>query len=317
MYSTAFSMPVVALAAGTLALAPAATAHATENTSSHGKATAVVLRTGLDVSLLNKTVDVPLNLSLNDVHAPADAGQTALTAKLDGVDGGRPFSVLRADVATARATADKHKAEGYVNLVNAQLHVPGLPLIGLIKVGTVTSKATCEAGEHPTAESNLLGHVVVLGKKVTVSTGGTTKVTVPGVGEVRLELSKREVASRTAAATALELTVSVNPLNLNVAEVNGTVTLAKATCESPKGGSSSGGGSDPGPSTGTGTGTGTGSGTKAEAQNVATSEQNLAETGGGSATPYLAAGAAGLLAVGGAVVYAARRRKPATVNVRD
>ncbi|WP_127354385.1 SCO1860 family LAETG-anchored protein [Actinacidiphila soli] len=312
-------MPVVALAAGTLALAPAATAHATGNTSSSGKATAVVLRTGLDVSLLNNTVDVPLNLSLNDVHAPADAGQTALIAKLDGVDGGKPFSVVRADVATARATADKHKAEGYVNLVNAQVHVPGLPLIGLIKVGTVTSRATCEAGKQPTAESNLLGHVAVLGKRVTVSTGGTTKVTVPGVGEVRLDLSKREVTSRTAAATALELTVSVNPLNLNVAEVNGTVTLAKATCESPKAGSSTGGSSDPSPgtSTGAGSGTGTGTGTKAKAQNVATSEQNLAETGGSSATPYLAAGAAGLLAIGGAVVYAARRRKPATVNVRD
>jgi LPXTG-motif cell wall-anchored protein len=310
-------MPVVALAAGTLALAPAATAHATGNTSSSGKATAVVLRTGLDVSLLNNTVDVPLNLSLNDVHAPADAGQTALIAKLDGVDGGKPFSVVRADVATARATADKHKAEGYVNLVNAQVHVPGLPLIGLIKVGTVTSRATCEAGKQPTAESNLLGHVAVLGKRVTVSTGGTTKVTVPGVGEVRLDLSKREVTSRTAAATALELTVSVNPLNLNVAEVNGTVTLAKATCESPKAGSSTGGSSDPSPGTSTGAGSGTGTGTKAKAQNVATSGQNLAETGGSSATPYLAAGAAGLLAIGGAVVYAARRRKPATVNVRD
>ena len=55
----------------------------------------------------------------------------------------------------------------------------------------------------------------------------------PGVGEVRLDLAKTEQTSRTAAATALELKVSVNPLKLNVAEVEGTVTLAEATCETP------------------------------------------------------------------------------------
>ncbi|CAM5723232.1 hypothetical protein SCANM63S_07588 [Streptomyces canarius] len=55
----------------------------------------------------------------------------------------------------------------------------------------------------------------------------------PGVGEVRLDLSRRSTTTRTAAATALELTVSVNPLKLNVADVEGTVTLARATCESP------------------------------------------------------------------------------------
>jgi hypothetical protein len=68
---------------------------------------------------------------------------------------------------------------------------------------------------------------------VSVSAGGPTEVKVPGVGEVRLDLAQRETTSRTAAATALELTVSINPLNLNVADVTGTVTLAKATCETP------------------------------------------------------------------------------------
>lgn len=108
MYSTAFRRPVVALAAGTLALAPAATAQATQSTSGSGKsgkATAVVLRTGLDVSLLSRTVDVPLRLTLNEVRAPAAADRTALSARLDGVDHGRAFSVLRADAAVARATA--------------------------------------------------------------------------------------------------------------------------------------------------------------------------------------------------------------------
>ena len=75
--------------------------------------------------------------------------------------------------------------------------------------------------------------MTVLGKKVSISTGGATHVKVPGAGEVRLDLSQRETTSRTAAATALELTVSVNPLHLDVAEVTGTLTLAESTCETP------------------------------------------------------------------------------------
>src|SRR5882672_9839933 len=89
------------LAAGPAVLAGAGSAHATDD---EGRASAVVLRTGLDVSLLNKTVNVPLTVSLNAVQAPQSAEKTALTAQLDGVDGGQPFSVLRADVASAKAT---------------------------------------------------------------------------------------------------------------------------------------------------------------------------------------------------------------------
>jgi hypothetical protein len=320
-------MPAAAaLAAGALVLSSAATARATESTSS-GKATAAVLRAGLDVSLLSKSADVPLNVSLSDVRAPADAGRTALTARLDAVDHGRPFNVLRAEVATARATADGRKAEGYVNVVGARVNVPGLPLLGLIKAETITSRATCEVGKRPVAESNLLGRVSVLGKRVAVSAGGPTKVAVPGIGEVRLDLSKRETTSRTAAATALVLTVAVDPLNLNVAEVTGQVTLAAATCETPGGagtespsGTGSSPESSPGNETAPGTETAPGAATGARAQNVATTdatEEHLADTGGSAATQYLAAGAAALLATGSLVAYAARRRRPAPVDVKD
>ncbi|MGW1272329.1 SCO1860 family LAETG-anchored protein, partial [Streptomyces sp. NPDC002491] len=228
----AAALAATALAAGPAALAGAGPAHAGDGP---GRASAAVLRTDLDVSLLNRTADVPLAVSLNEVHAPQSAEKTALTAELDGVAGGRPFSVLRADVAEARATADEKKAEASTRLVHARLHLPGLPLRSLVEVGTVTSKATCEAGRAPVAVANLLGSVTVLGKKVSVSTGGTTDVKAPGVGEVRLELSKRATTTRTAAATALELTVSVDPLKLNVADVTGTVTLAAASCETPAG----------------------------------------------------------------------------------
>ncbi|UNM14353.1 LPXTG cell wall anchor domain-containing protein [Streptomyces formicae] len=269
----------------------AAPAHATGGAD--GRASAVVLRTGLDVSLLNKTVNVPLKASLNEVQAPASAEKTALTVQVEGVDQGRPLNVLRADVASAKATADREKAEGSVTLAHAKVHVPGLPLLSLIEVEEVTSRAVCAAGEKPVAESNLLGTVRVLGKKVTLTTGGTTRVEVPGVGEVRLELSRTETTSRTAAVTALELAVSVNPLKLNVAEVEGAVTLAAATCEAPAPASAAPSAAPSAPP---------------EVKPQTGPQENLAETGGSSATPYVAAGAFALLAAGTAGVVLARRR---------
>ncbi|HEY9367097.1 SCO1860 family LAETG-anchored protein, partial [Streptomyces sp.] len=271
-------------------------AHAT---GGEGRASAVVLRTGLDVSLLNKTVQVPLKASLNEVQAPASADKTALTVELQGVDEGKPFSVLRADVATARATVEGKKAEGYANLAKARLHVPGLPLLSLIEVEKVTSKAVCEAGRQPVAESNVLGQVTVLGRKTTLTSGGTTKVTVPGVGEVTLDLSKTHTTSRTAAATALQLKVELNPLKLNVAEVNGVVTLAEATCETPKATQPSNPPSDK-PSEPADENTGI--------KTQAGDGPDLAETGGSSATPYLVGGAAALLAAGAGALALTRAR---------
>ncbi|GHF63946.1 SCO1860 family LAETG-anchored protein [Streptomyces thermodiastaticus] len=299
------------LAAGPVALAGAGTAHATED---HGRATASVLHTGLDVSLLDRTADVPLTVSLDEVRAPESADRTALTARLDGVDGGRPFSVLRADVARSAATTSADKAEGSVELAHARVHVPGLPGLSLIELGQVTSRATCEAGRTPVATSNVLGAVTVLGKKVTLTAGGTTDVTVPGVGEVRLDLSHRATTSRTAAATALELTVSVDPSKLGVAKVEGTVTLAKATCASPAAPAQDGQpAANPAP-TATPTGASaraadaTTQGGHVRPQGARAAEPDLAATGGSSLTPYLAGGAAVLLAAGGGALVVARRR---------
>ncbi|WP_432038800.1 SCO1860 family LAETG-anchored protein [Streptomyces cucumeris] len=290
-------MPTRRLAAVTAAAAvsvlgalPAGTAHA-DTAKTTGKADAVVLRTDLNVALLNKTVSAPLAVVLNEVHAPQTASKTALSATLDGVDGGKPFNVLRADVATAKAAVDKQRAEGYSNLVNAEVHVPGLATMPLIQVQQVTSKAVCAAGKRPTADSNLLGSATVLGKKINLTAGGTTTVDVPSVGTVRLDLSKTSVTSRTAAATALNLKVSVNPLKLNVSEVNGQVTLVRATCESPA------------------------AADEPEAPEVGSQAKpdpkpdDLAETGGSSATPYLIGGGALLLAMGAAAVGLSRRRR--------
>ncbi|MFH9238175.1 SCO1860 family LAETG-anchored protein [Streptomyces anulatus] len=317
MNSNTFRLAALAVAAGPVALLAAVPAHAapaTPTTGGEGRASAVVLRTGLDVSLLNKSVQVPLKVTLNEVQAPASAEKTALSVNVDGVEGGAPVSVLRADVATANATVDEHRAEGYTNLAKARIHVPGLPVLSLIEVEKVTSKAVCEVGRKPVAESNVLGHVAVLGKKVTLSAGGPTRVAVPGVGEVSLDLSKTVTTERTAAATALQLKVSVNPLNLNVAEVEGEVTLAEATCETPKGPKTPEKPKTPEePKTpedpGTTDGGSTGGDVKTQTgSDTGPTEANLAETGGSSTTPYIAGGAALLLAVGAGATVLARRR---------
>ncbi|WP_229916435.1 SCO1860 family LAETG-anchored protein [Streptomyces fructofermentans] len=312
MNSNAFRMPArrlavtavaTALAAGPTVLAGAGTAHATGD---HGRAGAAVLRTGLDVSLLDKTVDVPLTVSLNEVEAPRSAEKTALTVKLDGVDGGKPFTVLGAEVARADATVSASKSEGSVQLAHAKVHVPGLPLLSLIEIEKVTASAVCEAGEKPVAKANPVGAVTVLGKRTTLTAGGPTVVKVPGVGEVRLDLSSTRTTSRTAAATALRLKVSINPLKLNVAEVDGTVTLAEATCEAPDVPAQEAPAREPAeaapadpvePAAG-------------EApQGAPVEEANLAATGGSSSTPYVAAGAVALLLAGGGAVALARRRR--------
>ncbi|MEU3944772.1 SCO1860 family LAETG-anchored protein [Streptomyces sp. NPDC029526] len=304
------------LAAGPAALAGAGSAHATGD---EGSASAAVLRTGLDVALLNKSVQAPLAVSLNAVEAPESARKTALTATLDGVDGGKPFSVLRAEVADAQATVEGARAEASTTLAKARVHVPGLPLLSLIELEKVTSKAVCEAGRTPLASATLPGSVTVLGKRVTLTSNGTTEVRVPGVGEVRLELSKTETTSRTAAATALRLQVAVNPAKLNVAEVDGTVTLAEAKCEAPGTAEAPAGEQEAAaPDTGEKAAPG-----KQEAEDVrpqgARAEEaapekgkdgaNLAETGGDSTTPYIAGGAVALLAAGGAAVAISRRSR--------
>ncbi|MEW1890159.1 MULTISPECIES: SCO1860 family LAETG-anchored protein [unclassified Streptomyces] len=372
MNSNTFRLAALAVAAAPVAALVAVPAHAapaTTTSGGDGKASAVVLRTALDVSLLNKTVDVPLKVTLNEVQAPRSAEQTALSVRLDGVDRGKPFSVLKADVATAKATADQHRAAGYSNLANARVSLPGLTMFPLLKVEKVTSKAVCEAGSRPVAEANVLGSVSVLGKRVTLTAGGTTRVAVPQVGEVTLDLSKTRTTSRTAAAVALQLKVSINPGNLNVADVKGEVTLAEATCETPKGhgghtggggnggghngggdnggnenggnengggdnggnenggatgGGSTDGGSGDGGATdgGSGNGGSTGGGDKAGStggggdvktqtgtdQAPAATDGDLAETGSSSSTPYIAGGAALLLAAGAGAMVLTRRR---------
>ncbi|UGY90687.1 SCO1860 family LAETG-anchored protein [Streptomyces gobiensis] len=233
MNKSVFSM----LAATALVGVVAVPAHAT-GAGDQGEASASVLRTNLNIGLLDKT-EVPFAVAVNEVKAPGKSGgseeKTTLTAKLDGVGHGKPFPVLRADVASAKAKAHEHKAAAHVRLAHAKVYVPGKPLHPVVELEKVTSQAFCPAGEQPKAEANVLGWVKLLGKKVKLTAAGTTTVEVPEVGKVRLDLSKTHTTSRTSAASALILSVSVKPLALNVADVAGKITLAEAKCRTPHG----------------------------------------------------------------------------------
>ncbi|SEO75868.1 SCO1860 family LAETG-anchored protein [Actinacidiphila rubida] len=278
----------VALAAGSAAFAPAVQA-APASSHADGSATATVLRAGLDVSLLHKTVDVPVDVSLNDVRAPGDARETALTVTVGhGVELGRPITLLQARVATANATVDHRTARGYANIVDAELHLPGLPLLSLVKLDAITSKATCTAGRAPAASSTLAG-VTVLGRHIALNAVGTTELSVPGVGRVSLELNRTDVTSSSAAATALHLGVHVNPLNLGVAEVSGDVTLAQATCHTPHGGGSTGGSTSGGSTDGGSTDGGSTDGGSTDGGGGSTS----GSTSGGSTTGSTAGSTSG------------------------
>ncbi len=295
MNSSLFRLPAVASAAGALTLLALAAGPAQATGDDKGTARASVLTAGLDVSLLDKSLNVPVKASLNEVTAPGAASRTALTVTVDGVGAGRPVSMLRADVAKAEADVRAERAEAHAELARAKVHVPGLPLLSLIEVEKITSRSVCVAGARPEAEANALGRVTVLGKRVTLTAGGVTRVRVPAVGEVALTLARTHTTTREAAAAALELKVSVNPLKLNVAEVEGVVTLASTACTVPDVRTVQAAPAAPT------------SPAAPAPQTVAADPVNLAETGGSSATPYLVGGGVLLLAVGGVAVARGRR----------
>ncbi|MFJ4594084.1 MULTISPECIES: SCO1860 family LAETG-anchored protein [unclassified Kitasatospora] len=305
--------------------APAATASSSPSSAaSPGKARAVTAELALDVSLLNKTVDVPVDLALNKVETPAQREGSLLTAKVDGVDQQGPVTLVKADIGTAVTRIDAKGTAASVKLVNADVHAPGLPATTLIGLEAMSAEATCPVDGQPTADVVAPAKLTVLGKPVTIGLYGPTKVDVPLIGSVSVELSKKSTTSTTAAASALEVQVEVNPLNLNVAKVTGRITVASVSCEKPSapavGATPTQAPTSPAPT-----------GTAATAQPVADTTTRavvpqaatekpgpsekpaagLAATGGSSATGPLAVGAAALVAGGAGALWATRRRRAA------
>ncbi|MFC1419777.1 SCO1860 family LAETG-anchored protein [Streptacidiphilus cavernicola] len=315
-----------------VALVAATGQSAVADTPPAGTASAVTARVGLDVTLLN-SVDVPIDVSLNAVHAPQSADGNLLTATVQGLKGGgsAPQTLVDAALGHSAAIVDKDGARASVDLVTADVKLPGLLLRDLLKVQEVKASADCPAHGRPSAAVNVLGDVTVLGTKVSLSAVGPTHVAVPGIGVVDVEFSQKEVTSRTAAATALGVTVTVNPGGLNVLKVSGSVQLASVSCEMGK---QHGGGTPPvhttapgAPSSSAAPTTGAGNPpppTSAPAEPVsvtstvpagtdaspAPARVDLAETGGGSSAPMITGVALVLVGAGtGAVVLTRRRRR--------
>lgn len=305
---TAFARRLAALSAtGFLltgsALAAEATAVPATDTS-RGSATAVAFRAALDVSRAEPAGTMPLRTTLSEVQAPETAEKKTLDVTLDHVNRDRPVRLLQADAVRSKADVADGRAEGTSHLVRARVHVPGLPALSLVEIEKITSRATCVAGQKPVAESQVVGSITALGKQVPLTADGTATVDAPGVGTVRLALSQEETTSATAAVTGLRLQVSVDPLRLGVEKVEGSVTLAQATCRAPQPASESPAPSVPQSATPTTAGR-----SAPLAQSVAPSQEaDLAETGGSPVTPYLLAGGAVLVTVGGAAAAFAGRR---------
>ncbi|MEV4560150.1 SCO1860 family LAETG-anchored protein [Kitasatospora sp. NPDC049285] len=305
------SAAAVALAASALAVAlPLPTARAADGgtPARPGKAKAVTAELDLDVTLLN-AVDVPVNVALNKVESPAQRDAAMLTATVDGVDQGRPVNLVKAQVGKSVTRADERQATASVQLVGADLHVPGLPLTTLLGLEAMSAEATCPVDGQPTAEVTAPARLTVLGRSVAVGLNSPTHVEVPAIGTVDVEFSKKTVTTTTAAASALEVKVSINPLNLNVAKVNGTLTVASVSCEKPVAavGPAAAVSSAP-PSSAPATAQG-------RALPKAATEESLAYTGS-SGTTALAAGGVTLLVAGGAAVWMTRRRRAAHARHR-
>ncbi|MEK2491728.1 LAETG motif-containing sortase-dependent surface protein [Kitasatospora purpeofusca] len=335
-------MPTATAAPG----APGGPGTGTAAPGSPGKARAVTAELDLDVRLLNNAVDVPVNVSLNKVESPAQRDGTVLTAKVDGVDQSGPVTLVKADVGKSVTRTDAKGATASVTLADADVHAPGLPGTTLLGLEALTATATCPVDGQPTADVVAPAKLTVLGKSVTVSLYGPTKVDVPLVGSVSVEFSKKTTTSTTAAASALEVQVAVDPLNLNVAKVTGTIRIASVSCEkpvpavptatatpapsdaapsvtpaaqpvadvTPSGAPSAGPGTAraaaPQGATATPSARRTGTGTSSAAPD------HLASTGGNDATAPLAAGAAALVAGGAFALWGTRRRRAVAAHAR-
>ncbi|WP_329568650.1 hypothetical protein [Kitasatospora sp. NBC_01266] len=228
VHRTAVLLAVTALTA--LPMAAPARADAAPT----GQADAVTAELKLDVSLLNNAVDVPVDIALNKVESPGAAQHGALlSATVAGVAQPGPITLLKADIGSSVTHLDAQGASAAVQLLNADVHAPGLPGSTLLGLQALSSSVSCPVDGQPTATVNMPAQLSVLGHQVNLRVDGSTQVDVPAIGSVDIEFAQHSTTSTTAAAAALSVHVVLNPLNLNVAKVDGTITVASVSCVKP------------------------------------------------------------------------------------
>ncbi|MEY9944149.1 hypothetical protein [Kitasatospora sp. GAS1066B] len=320
-----------ALLAVTALTALPVAAPARADTPEAGRADAVTAELALDVSLLNSTVAVPVDIALNKVESPAEQHGSVLSANVAGVAQPGPVTLVKADVGSSVTHLDARGASAAVQLLNADVHAPGLPASTLLGLRALSASVSCPVDGSPTATVNMPATLSVLGHQVSLRATGPTHVDVPAIGSVDIEFAPRSTTSSTAAAAALSVHVALNPLNLNVAKVDGTITVASVSCVTPGAAAApsmpasapaSAGSTVPGPPASGPAAPGPvpvaqvaaaasptpGAATPTPSRRPAAPAAALAFTGNTSVIPLLA-GAAALMTFGAAAIMVSRRRR--------
>lgn len=192
-----------ALLAVTALTALPVAAPARADTPEAGRADAVTAELALDVSLLNSTVDVPVDIALNKVESPAEQHGSVLSANVAGVAQPGPVTLVKADVGSSVTHLDAQGASAAVQLLNADVHAPGLPASTLLGLRALSASVSCPVDGSPTATVNMPATLSVLGHQVSLRAIGPTHVDVPAIGSVDIEFAPRSTTSSTAAAAAL------------------------------------------------------------------------------------------------------------------
>ena len=206
-----------------------------------GDASAFGLSADLDISVLGVDADIAGTLgavSVNEASVPPT--QTAALVGADAILSTVPVAAyLQASaISTGASTDPATGSSAYAEVADAQLAIAALPVVGELLIdgdGTVLrAEADCPAGGTPTATADETLTLLVAGISVdlTADVDAVVDLSAAGIdGTVTLDLNQTVVTSDTAAATVLQLSVTLSALAGTVT-VAGDVTLASASCES-------------------------------------------------------------------------------------
>ena len=220
---------LVLTAAAVLGAAPAGAAP--------GDAAATGLTADLDATVAGVSAD--LSGSVGAVTAPPSS-----SAELVGADatlGGAALELSASAVSTDATSEPGIGSSAFAEVADVQLDAPVLtPIIGGLLLdgsGTVIrAEADCPVGSAPTASVSDDITLSIAGVDVVVDADGSAEVDLLGVGgavigTVTLQLDETTTTSTTAAAVAVQLDLTVDLVG--VAVIEGSVTIAQASCETP------------------------------------------------------------------------------------
>ena len=220
---------LVLTAAAVLGAAPAGAAP--------GDAAATGLTADLDATIAGVAADV--SGSVGAVTAPPSSSSELVGA--DATLGSAALELSASAVSTDATSEPGIGSSAFAEVADVQLDAPVLtPIIGGLLLdgsGTVIrAEADCPVGSAPTASVSDDITLSIAGVDVVVDADGSAEVDLLGVGgavigTVTLQLDETTTTSTTAAAVAVQLDLTVDLVGTAVIE--GSVTVAQASCETP------------------------------------------------------------------------------------